>query len=408
MKLFDKMKRFYLKKMNNGGFTLVELIVVIAILAILAGIAVPAYSGYVEKANKAADEQLLAQVNQAFAAACATNGEDHYDRIDNPKIEIVNGKVEGGLQNVNENISAAFNDYYEGGEFKVIENLYYWGKSGAFLENISMKFNYGGSTITVSSEDLAMLSISSFLTADGMNPETLMGKVEEIVSFAGAFGEGVYEELFADSAYMEYICDSLGIKVSEYDSLDTAYNVALSNAIMQRAAIEAGVSVEALQSNPDAYISDITEAQNYVLANTAVFYSAHNATQNSEEIMKILTSENPKGTIKDSLKESYGGGLSQASVAYGMYMAYAYSSGDSEKIAKANGNYIDVLNDLDDEGFQDYLKTEQAQTDLEAYLSSMSIISDNSSGNAEAVNNLLVNGFADDELVSILESALNN
>lgn len=38
---------------SNGGFTLVELIVVIAILAILAGITVPAYSSYMEKAEAA-------------------------------------------------------------------------------------------------------------------------------------------------------------------------------------------------------------------------------------------------------------------------------------------------------------------------------------------------------------------
>lgn len=38
---------------SNGGFTLVELIVVIAILAILATIAVPAYSKYVSKAEDA-------------------------------------------------------------------------------------------------------------------------------------------------------------------------------------------------------------------------------------------------------------------------------------------------------------------------------------------------------------------
>ena len=44
---------------KNGGFTLVELIVVIAILAILAGIAVPAYSGYIAKAEQAADIQML-------------------------------------------------------------------------------------------------------------------------------------------------------------------------------------------------------------------------------------------------------------------------------------------------------------------------------------------------------------
>ena len=36
---------------KNGGFTLVELIVVIAILAILATIGIPVYSGYVEKAE---------------------------------------------------------------------------------------------------------------------------------------------------------------------------------------------------------------------------------------------------------------------------------------------------------------------------------------------------------------------
>ena len=37
----------------NGGFTLVELIVVIAILGILVGVGMPAYSNYVSKAQSA-------------------------------------------------------------------------------------------------------------------------------------------------------------------------------------------------------------------------------------------------------------------------------------------------------------------------------------------------------------------
>lgn len=61
---------------TNGGFTLVELIVVIAILAILAGVAVPAYSGYIDRANDAADIVTCDAVKTAVFAAYAQEGED--------------------------------------------------------------------------------------------------------------------------------------------------------------------------------------------------------------------------------------------------------------------------------------------------------------------------------------------
>ena len=59
---------------KNGGFTLVELIVVIAILAILAGVAVPAYSGYINSANETADITALGAVKTAAQAAFAKQG----------------------------------------------------------------------------------------------------------------------------------------------------------------------------------------------------------------------------------------------------------------------------------------------------------------------------------------------
>ena len=59
---------------KNGGFTLVELIVVIAILAILAGVAIPAYSGYIAKAEEASVMQTLSAVNTAAQGLAIAEG----------------------------------------------------------------------------------------------------------------------------------------------------------------------------------------------------------------------------------------------------------------------------------------------------------------------------------------------
>lgn len=67
MKMMKNWKRFWtLDRHHAEGFTLVELIVVIAILAILAGVAVPAYSGYINEANKTSDQTLISDVARAM------------------------------------------------------------------------------------------------------------------------------------------------------------------------------------------------------------------------------------------------------------------------------------------------------------------------------------------------------
>lgn len=73
---------------KNGGFTLVELIVVIAILAILAGIAIPAYSGYIKKAQDAAVVTELDAIATAAQAANATAGEIKEIEVTNNTITV--------------------------------------------------------------------------------------------------------------------------------------------------------------------------------------------------------------------------------------------------------------------------------------------------------------------------------
>lgn len=60
-----------MKKTNNKGFSLVELIIVIAIMAILIGVLAPQYIKYVEKSRRSADIDLLDSVYTACSVAAS-------------------------------------------------------------------------------------------------------------------------------------------------------------------------------------------------------------------------------------------------------------------------------------------------------------------------------------------------
>ena len=134
MDLKKKMKAFFtLDRHANEGFTLVELIVVIAILAILAGIAVPAYSGYVDKAKMAADQQMLATMNTAFTVACMDKG--HYDMTNLPFSPKATG-IQTAVQ-VNSEVNDKFQGYFGDGKFQYFNDgdLTFSKAQGKFVIN---------------------------------------------------------------------------------------------------------------------------------------------------------------------------------------------------------------------------------------------------------------------------------
>ncbi len=62
-----------MKKMNNKGFSLVELIIVIAIMAILIAVLAPQFLRYVEKSRLQSDNSALGEVANAVKVAVAND-----------------------------------------------------------------------------------------------------------------------------------------------------------------------------------------------------------------------------------------------------------------------------------------------------------------------------------------------
>lgn len=382
MKKFkENFKRFWsLQKHSNGGFTLVELIVVIAILAILAGIAVPAYSGYVEKANKAADEQLLANLNTAFASACAVNGEAHQNQnASSTKIILTDADGDGDretivLENDNVAIVESFGTFFEGGEFKVFTKLKYVQATGMFVDNSeggayselfhTLKEKYGDEIDDVLATSLGQIGTENLFTQ--MNNAMDMAGELNLHTLSG--------EPFAE-AYFSY----LDFDPSAYDDDEAA-----------QAAFEAKLA--------ELGVDDATASTHAI----ALYAAQNSEALTTDRLNQWLGGEKSTDDLQNNASANT---LAEAAAIYGMYLSYQKETNGTVP----TGSTLDVMADaLTSADFATWVNSSpNAQNELDAYKTYMNILND-AAKDKSARNEILANGFKNPEFENLMKELMGN
>ena len=114
---------------SQGGFTLIELMIVVAIIGILAAVALPAYQNYTNKATYSELILLAAPLKMAITLAVQTNGLDNTDK----------SKIKNDSYGIPAEVSQTATTHRQ----KVVDGKIrlFWKNDGSDLSNIQYRLN---------------------------------------------------------------------------------------------------------------------------------------------------------------------------------------------------------------------------------------------------------------------------